>query len=465
MAKPSSSNRSGDAAAGRGQPAWSPEGLAGPLFADAAMEARFSLEAFVRRMVNVEVALATVESDAGVVPPQAAQTIAARAASFEVDYQRLILGTRADGVPAIELVRQLREHVGPEAADAVHFGATSQDVMDTALVLVIGEALADLEDVLRSVMANLADLARYHRGTWMAGRTHAQQAVPIPFGLKVAGWLAPLLRHVRRLGEIKPRLLVVQLGGAAGTLAPLGGRGLAIEQALAQALGLGVAPMPWHTQRDTLAEIAGWLSLVDGALAKMAGDIILLAQSEVGEVRESGPTGGGSSTMPQKHNPIVSEQIVAIARSSAGLVSAMHQALIQEHERGTHGWQIEWITLPRMFSLTAAAVRKAEFLTAHLSVDGDRMRRNLAASQGLTLAEAITYALASTLGRSEAADVVRAASRIAEAENRHLVDVVRERSQAPLDWERLKDETASAGSAQGFIDRVLEALSHQSDPI
>jgi 3-carboxy-cis,cis-muconate cycloisomerase len=329
--------------------------------------------------------------------------------------------------------------------------------MDTALVLQLRAALGVIEPKLLRLIKDLAHLAGQYRDCLMAGRTHSQQALPLPFGLKVAAWLAPLLRHQQRLAEFKPRLLVVQLGGAAGTLASLGQRGLDIQAELASELALAVPPMPWHTQRDNLAELAGWLSLVNGSLAKMGQDIILLAQTEVGEVRESADLSrGGSSTMPQKSNPIVSELIIAAARTNAALLSAMHQALVQEHERATHGWQVEWLTLPQMVALTSAVLDKALFLSEHLVVDRERMRQNVAASNGLMLAEAITFALSQTMSRAEAKQLVQEACQLVLEQNRHLVDVVRDKTDAPLDWEVLKAETTYFGSSEAFIDRVLD---------
>jgi 3-carboxy-cis,cis-muconate cycloisomerase len=296
----------------------------------------------------------------------------------------------------------------------------------------------------------------------MAGRTHSQQALPIPFGLKVAGWLAPLLRHRQRLIELKPRVLVVQLGGAAGTLASLGKSGLKVQAELASELNLGVLLMPWHTQRDNLAEMAGWLSLVSGSLAKMAQDVILMAQTEVGEVRESADRSrGGSSTMPQKSNPIVSELIIAAARTNASLLAAMHQALVQEHERATHGWQVEWLNLPPMFALTSAALNKAVFLSEHLVVDEARMRQNVSAANGLMLAEAITFALTPFMSRAEARQLVAESSQVTLEQGRHLIDVVRGKTDAPVDWQALRDETAYLGSSDAFIDRVLEAAGQE----
>lgn len=433
--------------------------MRGSLFADEELAAIFSEQRYVAEMLAVEAALATAEARLGVIPAESGKAVVERAASFRPDLGLIRSRLADDGVPVIELVRQLREHVGGAAADDVHFGATTQDIMDTALILQMRAALGAVEKTLDRVIDNLAALARRYRESVMPGRTHSQQAVPIPFGLKAAGWLAPLLRHRVRLAEIRPRALTVQLGGAAGTLEPLGERGVDVAEALAAELSLSTPPLPWHTQRDTLAEVAGWLSLVSGSLAKMAQDVILLAQTEIGEVRETAEEGrGGSSTMPQKGNPVVSEQIIAAARINAALLGAMHQALIQEHERATSGWQMEWWTLPQMFELTASALRKAEFLSAHLHVDEARMRHNVSASNGLMLAETVTFALSRTMSRKAAKALVATACRTARTEVRHLVDVVREQTDAPLDWDALKDEAAHFGSAQAFIDRVLAEL-------
>jgi len=426
------------------------------LFSDPNLAALFSDEQFVRYLLAVEAALAATQGRLDVIPAEAAGKIVAGVSTLRVDFEALQTGTEQAGLRVIELLRQLRTQVGREVAGYVHWGATTQDIMDTALVLQIRAALEVIEPLLADVIKNLAQLAHQHRDTLMAGRTHSQQALPIPFGLKVAGWLAPLLRHKQRLMEMKPRLLVVQFGGAVGTLASLGERGVAVQAALADELGLAVPLMPWHTQRDTLAELAGWLSLVSGSLAKMGQDIILMAQTEVGEVRESADLSrGGSSTMPQKSNPIVSELIVAAARTNASLLASMHQALVQEHERATHGWQVEWLNLPQMFALTGAALNKALFLSANLVVNEVGMRENVAASNGLMLGEAVSFALAPHLGRTAAKQMVQTAVPVAIEQNRHLVDVVREQADAPIDWQTLQDESAYLGSAAIFIDRVL----------
>ena len=434
--------------------------LFSPLFSDAEIAKLFADEHFVRQLLLVEAALANAQGKLGIIPAKAAERIANAAATLTVDWAKLQSATEQAGFPIIELVNQLRKAINSEAADFVHWGATTQDIMDSALVLQLQAALRLLEAKLTAVIANLAKLADAHRETLMAGRTHSQQALPITFGLKVAGWIAPLLRHQQRLSELKPRLLVVQLGGAAGTLAALGDQGLAVVAALADELSLGVPLMPWHTQRDTLAELGGWLSLLTGSLAKMAQDIILMAQSEVGEVNESGDRRrGGSSTMPQKSNPIVSELIIAAARSNATLLSSLHQALIQEHERATHGWQLEWLTLPQMVALTAASLNKATFLSENLRVDGVQMRQNVEASHGLMLAEAVSFALAGVMERGEAKRIIADAVQVAMKEQRHLVDVVCERVQktgdTKIDWAALKEETNYLGETTSLIDRVL----------
>jgi len=349
----------------------------GPMFSDAEVSALFTDEALVRALVEIEIALARAEAGVGVIETSAAELIA-KASANKIDVAALTKGTVASGFPIIALVHELRRQVGSEAAPFIHWGATTQDIMDTACVLQLRAASKLFKTRLSEIVRHLSALADRHRATLLAGRTHGQQALPITFGVKVANWLTPLLRHADRIEEILPRLLVVQFGGAAGTLAALGDRGLAVAQALAQELKLAVPVMPWHAQRDGFVEFAGWLSLVTGSLGKMAQDVILLAQTEVGEVGESAEEGrGGSSTMPQKSNPITSELIIAAARTNASLLSAMHQAQIQEHERATHGWQVEWLTLPQMILLTGGALKHALYLAKNLQVDAAAMRANI----------------------------------------------------------------------------------------
>jgi 3-carboxy-cis,cis-muconate cycloisomerase len=432
----------------------------GPLFGDAEISALLTDEALVKALVEVEVGLARAEANVGVIPSAVAGQIAGVEAG-KIDTGVLSKGTARSGFPIIALVQELRRLVGSGAAPYVHWGATTQDIMDTACVLQLRSVIKVFEKRIAELTQWLGDLAQIHKKTVVAGRTHGQQALPVPFGLKAAAWLAPLMRHVQRLDEISSRLLVVQFGGAAGTLAALGDKGLAVMQALAQELELATPVMPWHAQRDGFVEFAGWLSLVTGSLGKMAQDIILLAQTEVEEVAESGEEGrGGSSTMPQKSNPITSELILAAARTNASLLSAMHNALIQEHERATHGWQVEWLALPQMIVLTGGALKHALFLAKNLQVDKGKMRENIARANDVILAEAAVFALSKHMARETAEELVKKACGIAVAKGKPLIDVVKDLTSGvvpheAVEWQALAAPENYLGDAEKIIDRVV----------
>ena len=434
----------------------------GPLFTDADLSSLFTDRAYVEALIEVEVALARAEARLGIVPPAAAEQIARTAVASKIDMGAMARGTVRSGFPIIALVQELRRIVGAEAGAYLHWGATTQDIMDTACVLQLRSATKLFKDRIAELSRHLSQLAERHRGAVMAARTHGQQALPVSFGLKVAAWLAPFIRHAERLGELSPRLLVVQLGGAAGTLAALGDKGDGVTKALAEELGLAAPLMPWHAQRDGFAEFAAWLSLVTGSLGKMAQDILLLAQTEVAEVAESADEGrGGSSTMPQKSNPITSELILAAARTNAALLSAMHHAQIQEHERATHGWQVEWLTLPQMVMVSGGALKHALYLAKNLQVDDRRMRENIARGNDLILGEAAVFALAKAMPRAQAEELVKKACGIAVSEGKGLVSVVRDLAedavpQGAVDWTRLGDPANYLGETDRIIDRVRE---------
>ena len=430
-----------------------------PLFSDAEISALLTDEAFVSALVEVEAALARAQARVGVIPAAAAERIS-RVKAADIDITALTKGTIRSGFPIIALVQQMRRQAGEEAAPYVHWGATTQDIMDSASVLQMRAAIELFKPAILNIIRRLSELARRHRTTVMAGRTHGQQALPITFGLKVAGWIAPMLRHVERLDEILPRLLVIQFGGAAGTLAALGKKGLTVSEALADELKLSVPVMSWHAQRDSLVEFGGWLSLVTGCLGKMAQDVILLAQTEVGEAAESGEQGrGGSSTMPQKSNPITSELMLAAARTNASLLSALHHAQIQEHERATHGWQVEWLTLPQMMIITGGALKHALDLAQNLQVDDAAMRVNMVRANDVVLAEAAVFALANSMPRAKAEELVKNACAIAICEARPLIDVIKETVSVPdgtVDWQALADPANYLGEAEKIVDRVLD---------
>ncbi|MGK9234752.1 3-carboxy-cis,cis-muconate cycloisomerase [Inquilinus limosus] len=433
--------------------------LYAPLLSDAETAALFTDRAALRAMLRVEAALAEAEARCGVIPAAAASAIAAAAGALDPDTAALAAKTTEDGVPVPALVAALRQAVatsaGEEAAQAVHWGATSQDILDTGLVLRLRKVIAILEGRLAALIQALAALADAHRATVMPGRTRSQQATPISFGLKAAGWLAPLLRDRDRLSELRPRLLLLSFGGASGTLGALGEDGVKVEAALAEVLDLPVPPMPWHSQRDGIAEFAGWLALVTGTLGKMGRDLILLAQTEVAEVRPG--AGGGSSTMPQKSNPVGPETLVALARFNAGLVGQLQQAMLHEHERDGAAWPVEWLALPQMAVAAGAALNHALAVAGSLQIDAARMAQQFEASHGLLLAEAASFALAAHMPRPEAQRLVKEATTKATATGRHLFDLLAEASAAPIDWSSLRDPARHLGAADAFIDRVLAA--------
>ena len=441
----------------------------GPLFSDAEISQLFTDEAHVRALVAVEAALARAEARVGVIPQAVAEQISNAADAKMIGVGALNRGTMRSGFPIIALVQEIRRLVGEEAAPYVHWGATTQDIMDTACMLQVHAAGSLLDDRLHDLIQQLGELAHRYRAVVLAARTHGQQALPISLGLKIASWLAPMLRHRERLAEISARVLVVQLGGAAGTLAALGDKGLAVMEALAEELHLSAPAMPWHAQRDNLVEFAGWLSLVTGTLGKMAQDIILLAQTEVGELAESGEEGrGGSSTMPQKSNPITSELILAAARMNASLLSAMHHALIQEQERATHGWQVEWLTLPQMILLAGGALKHGLYLAKNLQVDEAKMRENIARANDVILAEAAVFALAQAVPRENAEALVKKACGIAISEGRSLIDVVRELSggivaDGAVNWQSLAKPENYLGDTEKIIDRVVKSATKKGE--
>lgn len=429
------------------------------LFSSTGLADLFTDEAYVKKLVEVEGALALVQAKLGVIPEAAAQQINVALPSFKADMAQLAAATEKSSIPTIELLRQLREHVGEDAASYLHWGATSQDIMDTAVVLQCKEALGVMEKMLDATLLGLGVLAEKHRFALMAGRTHSQQALPITFGLKIANWLTPLLRHKERLAELKARVFVVQFGGAVGTLASLRDKGIAVQEALAVELGLAVPLLPWHTQRDNFVELANWLSLMSGSLAKLAQDVILMAQTEIAELRESNDASrGSSSTMPQKANPVQSELILTAARQNAQHLAAMHQAQIQEHERGTHGWQLEWLNLAQMFALTGSSLEKTLWLSQNLVVNEARMLENVKASQGLMMAEAASFELSKHRSRSEAKALVKRAVQKSLQHNKHLAETLSEESELALNWFAILDETSYLGETQTLIDRVTQEL-------
>ncbi|MGH8681050.1 MAG: class-II fumarase/aspartase family protein [Burkholderiales bacterium] len=420
----------------------------------------FEERALIARYVEVEVALARAQGRCGVIPGDAAREIEARSTPEALDLDLLRRETELVGYPILPLVHQLGRMCG-EAGRYVHWGATTQDIMDTAVVLQVRDALALVESELDAVRGILVRLARRYRDAPMAGRTHLQHALPVTFGYKVAVWLAMFDRHAERLAQLRPRVLVGQFAGAAGTLASLGERGLEVQKALMEELGVGVPAATWHAARDGLAEAVSFLGLLTGSLGKVAYDVMLMAATELAEVHEPFVTGrGASSTMPQKRNPISSELILAAAKAVRSHAGLMLDAMIQDFERATGPWHAEWIALPESFILTAGALHQAKFMLDGLVVDEERMHKNLGMTSGLIVAEAVMMGLAPHLGRNEAHEVVYAACRIVNERGGRLADVLAGMPEVSsrLDRaavERLTDPTNYLGLAPQMVDRVI----------
>jgi 3-carboxy-cis,cis-muconate cycloisomerase len=339
-----------------------------PLLGDAEIAQHFTADAELRAMLAFEVALAKAEAASGVIPADAASAIAQAARSFKPDLAALAQGTARDGMVVPEWVSQLRRAVGAPHDAHLHFGATSQDVLDTSLILRLKPVLEIFDARIGALEARLGEMGRKHGALPLMGRTRMQRALPITWADKIESWRAPLPRHRTRLQELTPRLLVAQFGGPVGTLEKLGDKGPAVVAALAQELGLGAPAGSWHTARDVLAELAGWFSLLTGALGKIGQDVALLAQNEVGDVAVAG--GGKSSAMPHKSNPILAEILVTLARYNATQLSAMHQALVHEQERSGAAWTLEWMVLPPMAVTAGAALSRGLVLLDALRIGG-----------------------------------------------------------------------------------------------
>ncbi|MEQ3624619.1 MAG: adenylosuccinate lyase family protein [Celeribacter sp.] len=429
----------------------------GRSFADDEMRTIFSADRYIAACVEVEVALARAQARLGIIPKEAAEGISA-AAKRPLDPERLARETEVVGYPILPIVEQ----IAPAAGDAgryLHWGATTQDIMDTATVLQIREGLALAATRVDTIRAALAKLAREHRDTPMAGRTHMQHALPVTFGYKAATWLSGFDRHAERLEQLLPRVLVVQFSGASGTLASLSGRGLEVQAALAEELGLAVPAITWHSIRDGVAEAVQLLALIGGSLAKIATDVAVMMTTELGEVAEPFVRHrGASSTMPQKANPISCELILAGARLMRNHAAAMMDAMIHDHERATGPWHLEWSAVPEGFATASGMLAQAEFMLEGLRVYPDNMARNLDFSRGLIVAEAVMMALAPATGRKEAHDIVYAGCRRAVERGVSLYDALKDDPQVSLDataLRQLTDPRNYLGEAPVMVDRLL----------
>jgi 3-carboxy-cis,cis-muconate cycloisomerase len=435
----------------------------GALFVQDELLDAVSGRAWLQAMLDFERALARAEAAAGIVPVEAADVIADRCNAELYDFRELLVQGREVGSPPEPLVRALREAVGGDAARYVHWGATSQDVMDTASMLVARRALDLIVVGLDRLAAGLAGLAESHRSTPMAARTLLQQAVPTTFGFKVAGWLVAVLEARALLVAFRDRRLAVQLGGAAGTLAAFGDRGPEVLGLLAGELEMAEPVVPWHTNRTRMAELGGALATTAGVVGKIGLDVALLAQTEVGEVREG--TGGGSSTLPHKHNPIASTLARACERLVAGYASVLASSLEHEHERAAGAWHAEWEALSGALAYTGGAVHTIADAIGSLGVDPERMRLNLGSTNGFVVAERVSFLLAEHHGRAEAHEIVRTAARRSEESGRSFEDELRADDRVDLSAAELAqalDPTTYLGSAEAFVDRALAVYKRES---
>ena len=429
--------------------------LLGPLSATEEMRAVFADEARLRAMLTVEAALARAQAGLGLVP---ATLPAAIAATAPLDAAAIGRRTALSAVPTIPFVKDVQEQLPAELERAFHKGATTQDIMDTALVLQLRPALDLVAAELDAILAGLSRLAAAHRATPCVGRTYAQHAAPLTFGYKVAVWLAGVSEVAERLPEIRRRVLVASLAGPVGTLAALGKDGPAVLEAFAAELGLGSTSIAWHTRRARMAETGAWLATVLGAVAKMATDIAHLCSTEVGEVAEPYiPGRGGSSAMPHKRNPVSCTVILAAQSASRGYAGILADSMVALHERPAGAWHAEWHALPPLFGLVSGALREARGLAEGLTVDAERMRANIDLTQGLLFADAAASRLGGTMGREAAHALVEHAAGEVRRSGRPLRAVLEAMPEAQgVALDPAFDLTPSIAAAGPWVDRAIQ---------
>ncbi|MGH8417976.1 MAG: 3-carboxy-cis,cis-muconate cycloisomerase [Pseudomonas sp.] len=433
-------------------------------FTAPAMRAIFSDHGRLQGMLDFEAALARAEAHAGLIPYEVVADIEAACCAELYDFDALATAIGSAGNSAIPLVKALGKQIAAHNQTAeryVHMGATSQDVMDSGLVLQLRAAIELLESDLKQLADTLASQARRHAATPMAGRTWLQQATPVTLGMKIAGWLGAITRHRQRLIELKPRLLCLQFGGASGSLAALGDHAFPVCEALARELSLNLPEQPWHTQRDRLVEFASLLGMIAGSLGKLGRDLSLSMQTEAGELFEpAAPGKGGSSTMPHKRNPVGAAVMISAATRAPGLVATMFAAMPQEHERSLGLWHAEWETLPQLCCLVSGSLKQALQVVPGLEIDAARMRGNLELTKGLVLAEAVSISLAQRIGRDAAHHLIEQSCRKAVGQDVHLREVLGAEPQVTAqlsadELDRLLDPVHYLGQARRWVDRTV----------
>ncbi|MEP6655712.1 MAG: adenylosuccinate lyase family protein [Betaproteobacteria bacterium] len=436
----------------------------GNIFSSDAMRHVWSDQNRTAKYVEIEKALAIVQGRLGIIPQEAADEIVRNCDIDKIDMDKLRVQTERIGYPILGVVSQLNALCRDKLGEYCHWGATTQDVTDTATVMQIREGLAIVGADLEAISAALAVLARRYRDTPIVGRSNLQQAIPVTFGYKMATILAAVERHRERLAQLEPRVLVGEFGGACGTLASIEKGAMETQAGLMAELRLGQPLIAWHTVRDCLAEVGAFLGIVGGTLGKIAMDVKLLMQTEVAEVYEPFAHGrGSSSTMPQKRNPISSCYIHAAVSVVRQHAAALMDAMIADHERSTGPWEIEWIVLPEAFCLTAGALKQTRFVLEGLEVDAGRMRANIDLTNGLVMSEAVMMGLGRHIGREHAHDLVYDICREAVRQKRPLLDLLAEHPEISRHLDRaalakLCDPANYLGQAGVMVDRVLASL-------
>ena len=435
----------------------------GDIFSDARMRQVWSDENRTAKYLDIERALAKVQGELGLIPQEAADEIVKHCELSMIDWDKLKAKTEQIGYPIIAVVNQINANCRDRLGEYCHWGATTQDITDTAMILQMREGLALVEQDLADISDALAVLAEKYRDTPIIGRSNLQQATPITFGYKMASILAGIERHRERLQQLKPRVFMGEFGGASGTLSSLEKGAMETQAALMKELGLAQPLISWHTVRDTVAEVGAFLGLVGGSLGKIAMDVKLLMQTEVGEVFEPfAPGRGSSATMPQKRNPISCLYIhanISVARQHA---AALMDAMVADHERSTGPWEIEWVSVPEIFCLMSGALKQTKFVLQGLEVDADRMRANMDMTNGLVMSEAVMMGLGTYLGREYAHDLVYDLCRRALKENRPLIDILEAHPEINCHVNRAQLEhmcnpVHHVGQAGVMVDRVLAA--------
>jgi 3-carboxy-cis,cis-muconate cycloisomerase len=431
------------------------------IFSTAEMRQVFSDEARTAYYLEIEAALAKAQARLGIIPEKAAQEIVRQCRIENIDLARLKQQTERIGYPILGVVQQIVGLCADGLGEWCHWGATTQDITDTAVILQIRDALKLVEKDMQAITKSLADLSRRYRDTPMAGRSNLQQAVPLTFGFKMAALLAAMQRHRERLAQLRPRVLVGEFAGAVGTLASLGADGLKVQAELMKELGLGQPEIAWHTVRDRIGEVGCFLGLVTGTLGKISMDVKLLMQTEVAEVYEPFHEGrGSSSTMPQKRNPVASLYIHANAALVRQHVAALLEAAVADHERSTGPWEIEWIALPEIFLLASGALAQTKHMVAGLEVDAKKMRANLDLTLGMIVSEAVMMGLGPHLGRQRAHDLVYDICRKVATTGEPLVDLLAKdpdisKHLTRAELEKMCDPAGYLGLAGEMVDRVL----------